>query len=339
MKKHKLIIFCLVFCLCLTVLVACTGAESISTVYQEEVVAEPIDVSTYTNDEIEMTTMMGDVPMYDSVYTLWQVATDVIRGEVLDSRVERGDISLSRADAKYDFIRSLGRELTEEEILYFYPDYLGEGQWDYVRQHHYVVLTIYRIKVLEVFQGNYQVGDIVEIDQVGGAYGNVVVTSSNYVPLEIGNDLVVFFRCWSHIGRPGVLLNSYQSVYFFPASEGRSNTLSLDTELESVVGSNVEISITLNDLLQLSDSEEFTMARNGEWEPTYAPPTERQERLLDTSPTYEDLLELERFIEMMQQTPAPPSTPSPPTPVPTPWVSPLPGATVVPGPPSPSPDN
>jgi len=311
--------------------------------YTASVAVEPPHITTeiepWAEDEIIAKSISGDFIVYDSIYDLSEVATDVIRGIVLDSRVERIDVSLSLAQSKYNLIRSLGgRELSDERIAYLFPEYLGEGRWaDYERQAHYWVVTIHRIKILEVFQSRYyhQVGDIIEIRQRGGEYGNMAVGYSGFIPFETGNDLVIFFSCGSPFGHPGILPNPEQSVYLFPASEGRSSTLSLDEELESAVESLFDLNLTLNDLLQLSSPDEFTFARNGEWEPTYAPPTQRQEPLV-TQFSYEDLLELEYFFEMMQQ--APP-TPPPPTPVPTIPPSPAPGATSIPFVSTPSPGN
>ena len=289
--KKKILALILVLCVSIAVLVACASNEADSNISHDIVHDEVVDVQANSYDEIELVTIMSDYIIYDSIYSLSNSATDVVRGEVLESRVERINTTLSRAEAKDDAARRLGREFTEDEVRYWFPDYLGNGQWrGSEHENHYVISTIYSIRVLEVFQGTYQVDDIIEVRQLGGAYENAHVNYHGAINFETNNDLVIFFHSWSHIGRSSVLLNPYQSVYFFPAPEGRTGTLSLDTEIESITANMFELEITINDLLQLSDTHDFTMTRSGEWEPTYAPPAERQERA--EVPVHDDIWDL-----------------------------------------------
>jgi len=230
--------------------------------------------------------MHGMFPFYASSDALFDRATDVFRGKVIDSRVERVNILLSAAELIEHRTINYGLYTSEEQIHQWLMDeYYGRGLWyDTAGEHMNPIMTVYRIKVLEVFQGNYQIGDIVEVAQHGGSLGHSSLSFDAFIPLEANDDVVIFMVSMSRFGQPGYFLTPWQSVYFFPAAEGRSGTLNLDEELGTVLycdGRN-PINLTLNDLLQLSPFDDFTMARNGEWEPTYAPPAERQVRVMPT---------------------------------------------------------
>jgi len=239
------------------------------------------DCGSYIYRDFERVAVFASFISHDSLCSLSYTATDVIRGEVLDSQVGWENPVLSYYEVIADFVHNHGRRPTEDEMLSLFPYYLGDGKWAHSDTNaHDDIMTTHTIRVLEVFQGEYEVGDIIEIRQRGGQVGNTIVDFIGFVPFDVDSDLIIFLRSWRHIGRPGVLLNPWQSVYFFPSAQGRAGTLSLDTEIESVVGSIHELSITLNDLLQLSSVDNFSTSRRGEWEPTYAPPTERQRRIV-----------------------------------------------------------
>jgi len=291
--KKNLMIFCLLSCLFVVILSACVGSNTVhgpapgTYVERPEI---PDHIRPYASLGGARMHVSAMFPSYSDTNALSDMATDVIRGQVIDRRVDWINTELTMQEAADDFARILGRDPTEEEMLSRFSDYLGDGEWydrDYVP--FYVLKTIHSIMVLEVFQGNYFVGDVIEIAQHGGDYSSLSVTSSGFVPLEVDQDLVIFMRSWSHIGRPNVLLNPWQSVYFFPAAEDGGRVLSVDAELESIVESYFELDITINDLLQLSPQEDFAVSRSGEWQPVFLPPTEPQVRFVpehELYPTY-----------------------------------------------------
>ena len=234
--KDKFWIISLLICLFVTILSACNGGEETVAINEEDGI---ISGNYYI--------LYSESPMYDSVSHLARRATDVIRGEVLDRRTELRNTTLSKEEALED----MRNNFTEEEFLYFY----GEGVHWVDFEPHYEVVTIHRIRILEVFQGSYQVGDIKEIMQSGGTYGNTTVSNSDLISFKTGDDLVFFLYSWSHFGRPAVLLNPFQSVYRFPAIDENEGSLDLDVELENVYGDTHfnDLRITLNDLLQLAE--------------------------------------------------------------------------------------
>lgn len=54
--------------------------------------------------------------------------------------------------------------------------------------------TIYAIQILEVFQGNLQIGDEIEIAQLGGETAYKVMVNPCKIPITVGDDLVLFLN-------------------------------------------------------------------------------------------------------------------------------------------------
>ena len=210
---------------------------------------------TSTNDEEywdsrEFAYVSSSQVMYLNTTELSQAATDVIRGEVLDVRVELRNTSLSKEET----IEDMKSRLTEEAFIEFY----GEGLDWMSFESSYEIVTIHRIRIIEIFQGNYQIGDTIEVMQRGGTYDDRTLSNSDLISFEAGDDLVFFITSWSHLGRPSVLINSFQSVYRFPAVDENARSLDLDVELENVYGDTHfnDLRITLNDLLQLAENQD-----------------------------------------------------------------------------------
>ena len=224
--KSKVLIIGLLICLFIPILSACDGI----------------------NPGYEMG-ISRDYIIYDSIAELAQEATDVIRGEVLDVRVELRNTVLSEEE----FLKEISADLSEEEIIYTF----GEDMSWMDFSPRYEVVTVHRVRVLEVFQGNYQIGDITEVMQPGGTYGDMSVGNSSLISFEAGDDIVFFIYSRTHMGRGAVLLNPFQSAYRFPTIDENARNLDLDVELENVSGDTHfnDLSITLNDLLQLAEDQ------------------------------------------------------------------------------------
>ena len=56
----------------------------------------------------------------------------------------------------------------------------------------YNINTVNRLHVLEVFKGNARPGEIIEVRQEGGLLDNVHLINEDFVPLMVGDELVVF---------------------------------------------------------------------------------------------------------------------------------------------------
>ena len=195
----------------LMVIAACgneTLAENVNSLNDNEV---EIDGDS---EDVETIWVMADYPHYDSISHLAYYATDVVRVEILDERVEWLNTWI---------------EAPPPEI---YP---------------YDLYTIYRIKVLDVFQGDAEIGDILEVRQIGGEYDGLRVINEDEVPLAIGDDLVLFLRASYIENFPSLLLNPYQSAYYY-TSEGEYFVVNED--LESVNPEN-DLVLTTDDLMEI----------------------------------------------------------------------------------------
>ena len=199
------------------------------------------------NQENEVIFISGDYPMYDSIVSLSEMATDVIRGQVVDKRVAYVNTSLP-PDV---FLAEVSEFLTTEEVV----EYFGENL-EYVDfEPNYEMVAIYQIRVLEVFQGYYQVGEIIEIKTPGGDLGYVTVIAEDYISFEEGDDLVFFIQSWREAGLPGVLLNPFQSAYYFPIEYSDARARNLNHEMDSVHPEN-SLTLTLEDLAQIYENDD-----------------------------------------------------------------------------------
>ena len=162
-----------------------------------------------------------DFPYFTSIEGLRERATDIVRVEFLDQRVELINTIIPPDNALAD----AGGEPREE----------------------YEIYTVYRILVLEVFQGGAEIGDTLEVKQVGGQWNHIHLISYDYIPFSIGDDMVLFLETYDIEGMPGVFLNPGQSAYHFgPAQEAGD----LYTPLESLIPEN-RLTLTLGDLTQM----------------------------------------------------------------------------------------
>ena len=162
--------------------------------------------------EQEVWEVAGDWPSYDSVEEMAERATDVVRGEILLSRVEKREHHMDWVD----------------------------------------IYTIYTIRILEVFQGDLEVGDEIELSQMGGEVDNIKVINLDRVPIEVGDDLVMFLRTRS--GNLAGILNPWQGIYRLSEEVGNTEEIDASIKLISVFGGEenlFELDVTVEDLWAL----------------------------------------------------------------------------------------
>ena len=188
------------------------------------------------SDEIETSYIYSDYAWNESFEELCLKATDVVRVEVLDQRVEWIDFT----NAKY----------IKPQI---YPDAGGEPI-----EIEPKLMTIYRLRVLEVFKGNAVVGDVLEAMQEGGQKDKTKVINKDRVSITSGDEVVV---CLSERleNFPKNFINPYQSIYRLD-SPGKSVMESRNTQerLEPVrayidVSEENDIKLTIGDLQDLAE--------------------------------------------------------------------------------------
>jgi len=180
----------------------------------------------------------GDAWIRTSIEELSTYSTNVIRAEVIDSRVERINTLLSDFD--------LDDEIAEQFIM---------------------LHTVHRLKVIEVFEGDLKAGNIVEVMQKGGRLGNHELIYNRQLQLNSGDDLIFFLRNFEAQGYghlPMALEAGSQAVYkitFFnetnELTEGikkafRTNPSISELVLESVDPNN-NLTLTVGDLMHISD--------------------------------------------------------------------------------------
>lgn len=132
--------------------------------------------------------------------------------------------------------------------------------------HYHYFYTIYRVHVLDVFQGFVQKGDTIEIIQYrrrrGYTKGNLDFEGYfHHVPFEIGDDVLLFLlNSNNDLGRPAILVNSLQGAYRYVPREiriGYDNWEfeSLRDERVGRVSPNLNLTITEEDLFQIRERD------------------------------------------------------------------------------------
>ena len=173
--------------------------------------------------------MHADWPFYHDIEALTNSSTDIVRATAMSSRVEEFNASLDATPA-------------------------------------YQISTITTFRVLEVFDGNMEIGDYFDLVQPGGIVGSTQLINYDAIELGFSDDFVLFLN--THFMNQGVyafLLNPFQAVYNIPSSVESITNLDL-TELEIELASAFEFSspeeaatfnleITLEDLVDIAEGE------------------------------------------------------------------------------------
>jgi len=161
---------------------------------------------------------------HDSIERIALVADYVVRVEVLDERVENLDILLPPENEEQD---AGGEEL----------------------EYYYVIFTVYRLKVLDVFQGDVSAGDIMEVRLPGGQYGDEQLIAPAYTYFTMGEELVLFLH-GSLGGLPPFPLNPMQGMYHSPSSAEGAMSRYIEQALEGVNPYN-NLMLTYGDLVHI----------------------------------------------------------------------------------------
>ena len=142
-----------------------------------------------------------DKNLWQNVEELTNRATDIIRGEVLEQRVEWQNLTLPREVVE--------RLLAEEQLT--------EGEIETLTLAiEEELVTVSRIRILEVFQGNYNVGDVIEIMQLGGTDVAEDWIIEDALTLEVSSEFVLFLVSWEMIDQPYSMINHVQGAYQIP---------------------------------------------------------------------------------------------------------------------------
>ena len=188
-------------------LVACTAIE-------QEQVAD-------NNNEYATTQMVRDNPTasrryfnpgYETFEDMIEDSDLIIRGRVLDERVENVNVHITLEQAIEARMEEYEAGLITKEERDLQIAHHHEHAEDFAP--HYEDVIFYRIEILEIFQGNYEVGDVIEIRQFMGwnELGNPSLEHSNRY--EVESELILFLVN----GRLGyIVFFPHQAVYEVPA--------------------------------------------------------------------------------------------------------------------------
>ncbi|MCL2200588.1 MAG: S-layer homology domain-containing protein [Oscillospiraceae bacterium] len=177
---------------------------------------------------------VADVWIRKSIDEVALGATDIVRGEVISSRVELINILLEELESDVEIERFT------------------------------IIHTIYQIRVIEVFAGGAKVGSVIEFMQQGGQLGDTELINPYKSNISYGDDLILFLHSFDAIGfghLPMVLESSIQGAYRVPSETVsqsivetyRSNPNMSNTVLASVNPGN-NITLTIGELIRISSN-------------------------------------------------------------------------------------
>ena len=121
-------------------------------------------------------------------------------------------------------------------------------------EHLYVSYIAYQARILEVFQGTSEIGEIIEIIRytLMRLYGSgmlMVEQRASSIPLEVGDDLVLFLpTIYDNSERPDI---SFQSVYYYTPKYDRIDPANWIFEN---VSKHNNLVLTQEDLINISNS-------------------------------------------------------------------------------------
>jgi hypothetical protein len=131
-----------------------------------------------------------DYPYYENESAIYEKASIVIRGTVIDKRAE--------------YMSHVG-ELTEEQKKD--PKLNPGGEVDKEKEF----TTIYKIQVTDSFKGKVLKDDIVEIKQFGGETDDTIYIDEGAPQIEQKREYIMFLETYEN--SPATLLNDVQSLY------------------------------------------------------------------------------------------------------------------------------
>ena len=244
MRKKMFIISILSVVIVLLTACSAGGVDPIEKQYEVEPIENQYEVEP-TEAEVEKIEIHRDYFILGDVEEMADLATDIISGKVIDRRVEWVNLNPPRENVE-EYMLNQG--MSQEEIdfeLYgigFEPDF--------------ELMTVYRIQVLEVFQGNLVAGEIIEVMRRGGEYENQYWFVADATELVVDTELVLFLFSRRLTNNPFVLVSHIQGVYYVPSSLGEYEYLMEydNIELELEKASELDpVTVTIEDLINIAE--------------------------------------------------------------------------------------
>ena len=242
MKNFKKINSVLLISLFIIVLGGCTHTP-IETPHDNY---PPADKSVQSED-LQMMEISVDAKSFSDLEELTNWAHHLIRGFVIDERVETRNVGVTKEEERELLTRD---GYSEEEIEFI----LSVSSFE----PRYQVITIYRVQILEVFQGDLNEGEIIEVGRVGGIYNDNYWFINRQVTLNPGEEFVIFL--WEGVSTsPFALASTFQGVYQIDNNlldhyDYIVDVTNVDFEFENV-GINDPLIVTIEDLIDIVEGE------------------------------------------------------------------------------------
>lgn len=176
-----------------------------------------------------------DYPSYGSVDALSERADTIVKGNVIQTRVEALD-DRGQADSQDQNHMNAAGSAADAQVSFD------------------KIYTIDTVQVTESYKGGYTAGDRLEVKQLGGQLGNTEIVNDDSFKLMQAKDYVLFLETYADT--PASLLNSVQSLYVVkPAS--KSNQASQQSQSEVIVSANPEndLTLSLSELQQIKNEQ------------------------------------------------------------------------------------
>ncbi|MEK4661367.1 hypothetical protein MHH93_05680 [Priestia sp. FSL H7-0729] len=174
-----------------------------------------------------------DYPSYASIGDLSARANTIVKGSVIETRVEAMNDIVQVTDA------------ANENELNPASDPGGEpSSFD-------KIYTIHTIQIAESYKGSYKAGEQLEVKQLGGQVGNTEIINEDNLKLIPTKNYVLFLETYEDT--PASLLNSVQSLYLIKPAAKSNQPGQQQSQSEVIVSANPENDLTL----QLEDLQEL----------------------------------------------------------------------------------
>ena len=207
------------------------------------------DDSELDKSEFETTFIHADIYIFEDIEDMRDMATHIIRGEVLDHRFEWINTNLSQEALEQILIEY---DYTDAEI----EEYIEWSDFEPIME----LMTIYRVRILEVFQGDHDTESVIEVAVVGGEYENQLWILDEAVELEIGGELILFLAAWEteELYSP---LSHIQSIYYIPNEIKDEYITEIEDEYFELELENINeidpIAITIEDLIEIAEENDL----------------------------------------------------------------------------------
>ena len=195
-----------------------------------------------TEEEIIPIISFSSYIQYDSIDSIANRATDIIRGEVLSYRVEKVDVAIP-IHLLPDYMFGLSPGLIPPKYQYIIDE----------PNPVYDIFTIYSIKVHDVFKGSINKYEIIDFARRGGEYEGIRLFTHEENPLTIGEEFILFMEAPIREGRPFFRINPSQAVYRFAEPNPSNLAHSIDVEFENI-SEHGSLTLTFTDLMNIAEA-------------------------------------------------------------------------------------